>query len=419
MMETPDTINAAPPENPPETETIATEKQALAAIEFQSEAPPYIQDIRKAVYRLLKYAVSDANRDVDAEIINTVVPILQKDPQQLSSDEEKTLWIVYNRLSHLVTPATNESLWLKEQMELDDRAQVEGKTAHHFSRVAKAYKNTYITFKWIGYVFGVIFFILQSYTVFLSDSLNQVDRYYAGVTKLEEQIVAVKQAKPDILPCSSPLKELKAQQDELLLEIDSHYRVMQKLSHYFWGYFYSSATLDYYTRKLPQCQEVRNTPASMELQWLQPEDLGQQAKAERLAFLAAAKSMQHLCNYLLLPMIMGTLGSIAYVIRSILDSFSQASLTFSSTRRGSMRVYLGALLGLISGVVIVPDIKAIQEISYSPLVWAFLMGYSVEFAFTFFDALISRGRGALEALKVVPTAAKKEPAPEDDNEAKK
>jgi hypothetical protein len=383
---------------------------------LSSSTPSPIQELREAVYRLLKYAISDANSDVDEKIISKVVPILQKDETQFTADDEKNLWSVYNQLSRLVTPATNESLWFKEQMELDDRAQVEGKTAHHSSLVAKAYKNTYITFKWIGYVFGVIFFMLQSYTVFLSDSLNQVDLYYAGLTKVEEQIVAVKQAKPDILPCSSPLKELNAQQDELLLEIDSHYRVIQKMSHYFWGYFYSSATLDYYTHRLPQCQEVRATPipyASIELQPPQREDLGQQAKAERLAFLVAAKSMQHLCNYLLLPMIMGILGSIAYVIRSILDSFSQASLTFSSTRRGSMRVYLGALLGLISGVVIVPDIKAIQEISYAPLVWAFLMGYSVEFAFTLFDALIARGRSALQALRTPPPDLARENTTED------
>ena len=135
----------------------------------------------------------------------------------------------------------------------------------------------------------------------------------------------------------------------------------------------------------------------------------QQARAERATFFEGAKSTLRLCNYLVLPLILGTLGSVAYVIRSILDSFSKASLTFGSNRRGSMRVYLGALLGLISGVIIAPDIKEIQAISYSPLLWAFLMGYSVEFAFTFFDALIARGRSALQIVKDQSLAAPKEP----------
>jgi hypothetical protein len=365
---------------------------------------PHLQELKDAVYRLLKYAVSDANRNVDENIINRAAPILQKNVNQFSADDEKTLWYVYNKLSQLVTPATNESLWLKEQMELDDRAQAEGKSGD-YSFVAKAYKKTYASFKWIGYLFSIIFFLLQSYTVILSDSLKQVEQYYVELSQVEAQMLAVKQASPDISPCTSPLKELNSQENQLLLRIDSHYRVMQKLSSAFWGYFYVSNTLDYYVNQSARCE------TEMLGRWLF-DNTEQQARSERSTFFEGAKSTLRLCNYLVLPLILGTLGSVAYVIRSILDSFSQASLTFASHRRGGMRVYLGALLGLISGVIIAPDLKDMQQISYSPLLWAFLMGYSVEFAFTFFDSLIARGRNALQTIKV-PTGASKETPPED------
>lgn len=366
------------------------------------------QELKEAVYRLLKYAVSDANRNVDDKIINDVVPVLQKEINKLTTEDEKTLWFNYNALSTLVFPATNESLWLKEHMENDDRARAEGDSAG-YSFTAKAYKRTYASFKWLGYLFGIIFFLLQSYTVILFDSLKQVDQHYATLVKIDEQILAAKQTKTGILPCDSPLKELREEEDQLLLKIDAHYRVMQKLSSAFWGYFYASDTLDYYRNKTAQCQDP-----SMQTSYLS-ELLNikeQQARAERATFFEGAKSTLRLCNYLVLPLILGTLGSVAYVIRSILDSFSKASLTFGSNRRGSMRVYLGALLGLISGVIIAPDIKEIQAISYSPLLWAFLMGYSVEFAFTFFDALIARGRSALQIVKDQSLAAPKEPTHE-------
>lgn len=391
-----------------QTEQTPAEEPQLKNIDLPTSAASPLQEIREAVYRLLKYAVSDANRNVDPQIINDAIPVLQKNAAQFTAEDEKNLWSIYNQLSHLVTPATNESLWLKEQMEQDDRAQAQGNSGD-YSFTAIAYKKTYTSFKWIGYVFGIIFFLLQSYTVMLSDSLEQVDRYYAELTKIEIQQLAAQQANPAIAVCALPLKALTAQKEQIELKIDRHYQVMQRLSRFFWGYFYATDTLNYYNHKPPQCSTPPaettslNSKQATDLSWRNQE---QQASAERSTFFEGARSTLRLCNYLILPLILGTLGSVAYVIRSILDSFARASLTFDAKRRGSMRVYLGALLGLISGIIIVPNIKEIQEISYSPLVRAFLMGYSVEFAFTFFDALIARGRTALEALKTPPNAVK-------------
>jgi len=129
------------------------------------------------------------------------------------------------------------------------------------------------------------------------------------------------------------------------------------------------------------------------------DEKNQAAEAEISTFFEGAKSVLRICNYVALPFFMGILGSLAFVIRAILDSFSRASLTLGFRRRGIIRVFLGGLLGLISGIVIAPDIEEFKKISYSPLVWAFLMGYSVEFAFSIFDALIERGRRALDTVR--------------------
>ncbi len=106
--------------------------------------------------------------------------------------------------------------------------------------------------------------------------------------------------------------------------------------------------------------------------------------------------MLNILNYLILPTLLGFLGSLAYVIRGMLDSFSRASFTLDSRRRWETRVSLGGLLGLIMGAVFVPDLAHFDEIKFSPMVWAFLVGYSVEFAFSVFDAVIERGRQAME-----------------------
>ncbi len=60
-----------------------------------------------------------------------------------------------------------------------------------------------------------------------------------------------------------------------------------------------------------------------------------------------------------------------------------------------MRLALGALLGMISGIFLAPEQNQLQPFNLPLVVLAFLMGYSVEFAFSIFDALIERGRKAV------------------------
>ncbi len=399
VMETSESFNPTPSANARHTDDFINKAAAPTSSTFASQNMQSLQEVKEAVYRLLKYAISDAKRNVEPALIDLAIPILHKEMSEFTLEDEKSLWNIYNQLSHLVTPATNESLWLKEQIERDDRALASGNNNAESSFSSNAYKKIYESIQMIGTACCIIFFLLQAYTMALCDSLEQTDHYYAELLKIDAQILATKQAKPDIVLCASPLKELVAQQEELLFKVDSDYQVIRKLSLVFWGYLFTTDTLNYYREKPQQCHANSTRAATFS------DEKEHQARAERATFFEAAQSTLRICNYLMLPFILGTLGSVAYVIRSILDSFAKASLTLGSNRSDTIRVYLGGVLGLISGVIIAPDVKEIQHINYSPLVWAFLMGYSVEFAFSFFDALIARGRNALQALKA-PTPEK-------------
>jgi hypothetical protein len=60
-----------------------------------------------------------------------------------------------------------------------------------------------------------------------------------------------------------------------------------------------------------------------------------------------------------------------------------------------MRLVLGPLLSLVSGIILAPESTGFSEASFSPLILGFLMGYSVEFAFKLFDTLIEKGKSLL------------------------
>src|SRR6185437_11945696 len=87
-----------------------------------------------------------------------------------------------------------------------------------------------------------------------------------------------------------------------------------------------------------------------------------------------------------LPILFGTIGALAYVLRNTSDQIK--SCTFSSTApiRNWVRLMLGALMGLVIGLFN----GLSTNVSLPPLALAFLAGYGVEAVFSVFDGLIGQ-----------------------------
>jgi len=362
-----------------------------------------------AVWRLLHYAVSDANIDLNKnkpELINKIIPILQKETVSLTPKDVTDLLEAYNELSQLVYPATNESLWLKEKGVLDDKEKL---TTHESSwlkvwlwltkwpknepELEKAkprpfkYINDSIKYVyWLTWgVLGLIillFISYQSYIYFISDTLQAVVEQESSLKIIEDKISAAKEAsKEEIrtranLEAKHPFSDLYSQRDVIWRKLNSSYCVLRNVS-FVWARWYPDSSIN--------CKDGTAAPSP---------DREIQEKAARDNFFAGAKAVLRISNFLILPTLTGLLGALAYVIRDVLLSFSKSSFLISKRRQWVMRVALGSLLGMISGIVISPDIKDFKELSFTPLAWGFLMGYSVEFAFSVFDSLVKKGISA-------------------------
>ncbi len=92
----------------------------------------------------------------------------------------------------------------------------------------------------------------------------------------------------------------------------------------------------------------------------------------------------------ILPVLFGTMGAVAYVIRTISDQIRTTTFFSNSPIRHMMRVALGALAGLVIGLF--SGLSA--QLSLPPLALAFLAGYGVEAVFSTFDAIVARFREA-------------------------
>ena len=102
-----------------------------------------------------------------------------------------------------------------------------------------------------------------------------------------------------------------------------------------------------------------------------------------------------------MPILFGTIGALAYVIRTISSQITSYTFSATSPIRHWLRVALGALLGVVVGLF--TDLT--QQLSLQPLAIAFLAGYGVEAVFSMFDGLIERFKTAPGAASAASLAS--------------
>ena len=88
----------------------------------------------------------------------------------------------------------------------------------------------------------------------------------------------------------------------------------------------------------------------------------------------------------ILPILFGSIGAVAYIIRTISEQIRASTFSSSSPSRHIMRAALGAMAGLVVGLF--SDLST--KLSLPPLAVAFLAGYGVEAVFSMFDGFIAK-----------------------------
>lgn len=331
------------------------------------------RELQASVLRLLRHALREAATGIDSGFVDNIVPILGKSGHTLDDGDEKALWMAYQRLSKAILPASDESLKLKEYIEQEDwNHAANGKEPP--TGLVRAYRDSYRRFRLLLWGVGLLFLFLQGYALLLSSLLDGIEEQHTALTNISARILTVRQANPEMAEDKQPLQELIYQREWIKTRMVTDHAALRRIS-FPWGGLYAY-------------NETATGPGGPAAALDGP---------TMHAFYFGARSVLGILSHMVLPTILGLLGSLAYVIRGILDSFSRSSLTLGSRRRWETRVSLGGLLGLITGAMFPPGLDQTNASVISPLVWAFLVGYSVEFAFSIFDTVIERGRETLSA----------------------
>lgn len=96
----------------------------------------------------------------------------------------------------------------------------------------------------------------------------------------------------------------------------------------------------------------------------------------------------HVLQRYLLPLLYGTLGAAAYVLRSLIIGIQQETYTWRMNATYRMRLFLGALSGLLIGFFVIPkEMSGLATLP--PMALSFLAGYNIEVVFLAMDKFIA------------------------------
>ncbi len=321
-----------------------------------------ISEVQAAVYRFLRYAASRSDIELGKPLIDSLMPVLRRKPDALTPEDEAVLWDGYNRLSKLVAPATEESLDITDQIRQareSPRSEAAKPVVNHIRWELR--RTVYLLI-----IMVAMFLITQAYVILLTDALQAHADLRKEYQSVNAQIGDLREAKPDIKDDAAPLKPLVDRQADLDRKLEITHRAEARLMEIWWWLY-------------PKPAEAAS------------KDFEEQTKYEH-AIEGYARSLLSILSQYVLPLILGLLGAIAYLVRRSLFNLAYNSYAPSFGGQFSMRLCLGGLLGVIGGIMLSLDEAELETYSLSTVVVAFLMGYSVEFAFTLFDRLIERGR---------------------------
>ncbi|MGH8584123.1 MAG: hypothetical protein ACREWG_15380 [Gammaproteobacteria bacterium] len=342
-------------------------------VEEPPPAPPdtvqqhRISEVQAAVYRFLRYAASRPDIELGKALIDGVIPVLRRKPDTLTPEDEAVLWDGYNRLSKLVAPATDESLDITDQIR-QARASPRSEAVKTWPVVtcirSELRKTVYLLITMVA-----IFVVTQAYVILLTDALQDHTELRKEYESVNAQVGDLRAANPDIREDVAPLKPLMDREADLDRKLEVTHRAEARLMEIWWWLYPEPAA-----SKDPEVKDSE----------------------EKIKYVHAiesySRSLLSILSQYILPLILGLLGAIAYLVRRSLFNLSYNSYAPSFGGQFSMRLCLGGLLGVIGGIMFSLDQAEIKTYSLSTVIVAFLMGYSVEFAFTLFDRLIERGR---------------------------
>jgi hypothetical protein len=341
------------------------------------------------VRRLLNYAVTRPELDLHSDFIKSSIPLLRKQPAEFDENDTINLMEIYNSLAKQLKPVTNDSLIVAEKMQ-DKLYEGDLELSNAQSeRVMSRRIKLELRGLTLSLLLFVIFFIsLETLNQDLLENVRQVDVVNQELSSIAQKIYDV--------------SGQSAEKNREIAFLNTQKSQLETLKN---ALFISESEL---TTQLTMC--INKEYLGFYLGFCKKDQHRDMSSSNLSGAMALvhndAKIFLSLLNNYLIPLILGGLGASAYMVRRTLDDLSSSSYVLSSYHKHVMRLLLGAVLGVLGPLILFTNKEETLGNSFSPMVIALLMGYSIEFAFSLFDSTIERAKEWATSLKNITTQIK-------------
>lgn len=359
--------------------------------------------VRQDVENMLAYAVKQPNINVQPDLLQHTVPLLCRKFGELTEDDHVRLWDSYNNLSILIRPVTVESIAVAEQ----------------FNSCARKANFSLFWHVISAGLLIVIVFLCQAYSTLLSTGLNEYYELVASYNKVldDQQLAGANKGGNGTL--DSVLHKKKILEQELFFAAKTQCKtqgleikilgsviresdfcknntpflgVSDEADRSSIGNETKGSTISEATPNNTQFNAEDNQSAGVN-GIISPKTIHKNPQyyppfeSQIRDVFDAGTVFIKILEGLILPVLMGCLGAIAFVIRRILDQIADTTFVMTYGPKTWMRVMLGGLLGFL-GIYLYTS-GNVEKMGLGLSLFAFLMGYSVEMAFSILDRFIA------------------------------
>jgi hypothetical protein len=354
-----------------------------------------IQVAKNAVDRIMFYAIKNTDINLDNQLLANTVSVLRKNSEDFTVDDEMILWSSYQAFSILIKPATDSSILIAENISFDvsQNNSTEYSWVNSFkfwqkpkSNLEKSVNKCFLELIFIILTLVIsitLYIVIQAGCGELSRTLNFSDTIYQEWNAENNFANELKNA------VNAP--NSKATQNYKLLVLDYRFAAsLQILSKEISRVIiFGDPQKAYQTQMQQSCQDLMTNahdPVYLQTCYIVLKTHGD--------------LLYSIISQYLLPLTLGVIGSTAYIARNTLENLQTNSYLPAVHGKIVMRIFLGGLLGVITGIFISSNTTAeLKEFNLNLVILSLIMGYSVDVAFSIFDQIVERMKEWSKSLK--------------------
>ncbi len=321
---------------------------------------------------------TDHGIDVNKEHIKTIVEAKKlEELKQWTMEAEIEFWLAYKAVSKLIQPVNIESLRAAQEVELKNPTWLSKlfKRKHRKS-LAHRSVNSYnlLAIFSIALMLGIQIYSLKGTT--LINTIQVCDQRMKQIEIRMGELLQITTADKNNQTAAFEKDRLENEQAELDRKKSSSIQLLEPWVRFISKMFGTVKKSLMLNAEQPQ----QGPPISATVQM-----------DDKIAIIQEAQNYVLIIGMYILPILYGLLGGFTFVLRSLSEETKKLMFSKESNIKYALRIHLGALAGLATGLFWGDMEKQTLGFmqSLSPLALAFIAGYSVEFLFTGIDRIIA------------------------------